>query len=284
MTNQECKLFRVEFGMFKLDGGAMFGSVPKNLWSKLIPVDEQNRIPLAARGLLIQQGSKLILVDVGMGEKWDSKSRDIFAIQNNSFDQIKLDPTKITDVILTHLHFDHAGGISVYDETDSTHTKIKPTYPNAKLFVQRRNLEVAKKPSVREKASYLKENWQVVDQMNVELLDGDTQIYPGIRTHEIFGHTDGQQWIEIESEGRKWLFTTDLIPTSRHLPVPFVMGYDLCAKTVLEEKQAFLEYALKEQAVLIFQHDPDLPAATIQINQKGHFAVKDIVDLPKWGQ
>jgi glyoxylase-like metal-dependent hydrolase (beta-lactamase superfamily II) len=270
-------IFRIEFGTFKLDGGAMFGSVPKTLWSRLIDVDELNRIPLAARGLLVKQNDKLILIDVGMGEKWDAKSREIFAIKNSSFKDLNFNPDSVTDILLTHLHFDHAGGISYYDGDN-----LIPTYKNAKVYLQESNYLVAKNPSLREKASYLKDNWSIIEQMPNQFLNGNLEVFDGIKVHQINGHTQGQQWIEIDADNKKWLFATDLVPTSRHLPVPYVMGYDLCAKTALEEKQKFLEYAISTNAIVVFQHDSDTPAATIKINDKGHYSVDQKIDLHAW--
>lgn len=262
--------------MFRLDGGAMFGSVPKNLWSKAIAVDSENCIPLAARSLLIEGDGKKILVDVGMGEKWSEKSRQIFAIQNRTFEDLQFNPDTVTDVILTHLHFDHAGGISRYTENGSD---IEPVFKNATIHIQRSNFINAKNPSLREKASYLKENWATLELQPTRFLQGNGEIFPGIFAHEVHGHTKGQQWIEIKSGKDVLVFTTDVIPTARHLPLPYTMGYDICTETVMVEKEAFLQHALTNDAVVVFQHDPDTPAARIHLNEKGHYAIREKVTL-----
>lgn len=266
----------ITWGMFRLDGGAMFGSVPKNLWSKIIPVDEENCIPLAARSLLIEGKGRKILVDVGMGEKWSEKSRQIFAIKNRTFEEIGFDPNSVTDVILTHLHFDHAGGISRYGADGKS---IEPVFKNATIHIQRSNVENAKSPSLRERASYLKENWSVLELQPTRFLDGDSEIFPGIFGHEVHGHTRGQQWIEVTIAGQSLFFTTDVIPTSRHLPLPYTMGYDICTEKVMVEKNDFLQKALEKDAVVVFQHDPDTPAARIRLNEKGHCEIVEKITL-----
>ena len=266
----------IEFGMFRLDGGAMFGSVPKNLWSKIIPVDEENCIPLASRSLLISLADsdgtpRKILIDAGLGEVWEEKSARIFGIKNTPRADLGFKDSDITDVLLTHLHFDHAGGISKRSLLDTT--TFERQYPNARIHVQKRNLERAKHPSLRERASYLPHIWGVIDEASDNLLSGNGAVFPGIKVHTIEGHTAAQQWIEIDTETQKFMFATDLIPTSRHLPVPYHMGYDLCAETVLTEKALFLQYAIDHDAVVVFQHDPDLPAARITKNEKGHYSI-----------
>lgn len=276
MQYGDISISTITWGMFRLDGGAMFGSVPKNIWSKLIPFDDENCIPLAVRSLLIESKGKKILVDVGMGEKWSDKNRTIFAIRNKTFEELSFNPDSVTDVILTHLHFDHAGGISRWGADGSS---IEPVFRNARIHIQKSNFENAKTPSLRERASYLKENWGILDSAEVNFLSGDAEIFSDIFGHEVNGHTRGQQWIEIKAGGETLMFGTDLIPTSRHLPLPYTMGYDICAETVLKEKDAFLKKALTDNAIVIFQHDPDTPAARIAINEKGHYSVLETISL-----
>jgi glyoxylase-like metal-dependent hydrolase (beta-lactamase superfamily II) len=264
----------VEFGTFRLDGGAMFGSVPKNIWGGIIAVDAENCIPLAARGLLIKTDDRTFLVDVGMGEKWNEKQRAIFAIQNTPVAELGLDLSLVTDVVLTHLHFDHAGGVSHYDGE-----QLVLTYPSALHYVQSTNYHIATQPNVREKASYLAENVAPLAQAKLSLLEGDAELVPGISVHCINGHTEGQQWIKVAKDNKIVAFPSDLIPTSRHLPVPYVMGYDLDARTSLQEKATFLEQAHKEGWIVVFQHDPDLKACTVAIDKRGHYCVGERVEI-----
>jgi glyoxylase-like metal-dependent hydrolase (beta-lactamase superfamily II) len=263
----------VDFGTFRLDGGSMFGSVPKNIWGKRVHADDENCIALATRSLLLKDGSRTILVDVGMGEKWNEKSRQIFAIKNTPVQDLPFERSEITDIVLTHLHFDHAGGISEYRDGDPS--KLTLTYPKATVHLQRSNFENGRKPGLKERASYLKENIEVLLQGNLNLVDGDVEVLPGLWVCRANGHTVGQQWIELRSEGQLLMYPTDLIPTSHHLPVPFHMGYDICAGTVLSEKERFLSRALEEEALVVFQHDPELVAATVAKDERGHYVVRE---------
>jgi len=265
-------------GWFRLDGGSMFGSVPKNLWNQKIPGDEQNRILLATRSLLIKDGARTFLVDVGCGDKWSEKEKSIYAVENFPVKDWGFNTQSVTDVILTHMHFDHGGGISKWK--DSERKEIEPCYPKATHYIQADNMIAAKSPNIREKASYLKENYAALEMVKVKVTKGSEQIYPGIWVHACYGHTSGQQWIEVQDgAGRSIMFTTDLIPTSHHLPLPYHMGYDLWAYKLLEEKQAFLKKAIDTNSILVFQHCPHVPAATITKNEKGHYAVKEKIEF-----
>lgn len=249
----------------------MFGSVPKNLWSKRIAADAENCIRLATRCLLVHdpKAQRRFLIDVGMGDKWADKQRQIFKIENRSASEVGIDPELITDVVLTHLHFDHAGGISRVNSRAS----LELVYPRARVYVQAENLENARNPSVKERASYLEENIAPLQDADLIVIDGDVEIYPGIRVHRVDGHTRGQQWVEICSENQRVFFPTDLVPTQHHLPIPFHMGYDACAQTVLREKEHFLQRAVQEKAIVVFEHDSDLEACTVMIDARGHYAV-----------
>lgn len=265
----------VNHGFFRLDGGAMFGSVPKNLWQKIFPSDSENCIRLATRSLLLKGEGRCILVDVGNGEKWNEKLRVIFGIENTPAAELPFKPEEITDVVLTHLHFDHAGGISRYDDQGT----LVPTFTNARIHLQRANYENALQPNLRERASYLAENVGVLREQETYFIEGDVEILPDIFVHRVDGHTVGQQTVEVRGGKHPIFFPTDLCPTSRHLPVPYNMGYDICTSTILNEKEEYLERAYQERAIVVFEHDPDLPAAMIGKNDKGHFCVDEAIEI-----
>lgn len=259
----------VIFGHFRLDGGCMFGSVPKNLWSRSIPGDTENCIHLVCRSLLIDSGDRRFLVDVGMGEKWSEKQRQIYGIQNTPKDQWGFDPASITDVILTHLHFDHAGGIT----SPTADGGIALSFPQATIHLQKANWEHAQNPTLKDRASYLPENVKPLAQAKLKLYEGTSEIVPGLLVHRVDGHTKGQQWIEVRDGKDKLFFATDLIPTAHHVPLAYHMGYDVCAETLLTEKQIFLERVRSESALLSFQHDADTAAAHVIMTDRGQYAV-----------
>jgi glyoxylase-like metal-dependent hydrolase (beta-lactamase superfamily II) len=273
------KIRIIHFGSFRLDGGSMFGSVPKALWSRLIPADSDNCIPLVCRSLLIEDEKRKILVDVGNGDKWSDKLRAIYAINTTCFKDLPFKRDEITDVILTHLHFDHAGGITRY--SDSGDKELELTYPNARIHLQRANWERANNPTAKDRASYLSENILPLKTKGADLLnliDGvigeDFEIFPGIKLHRVDGHTPGQQWIEVIGEKERIFFPTDLIPTSHHVQLAFHMGYDVCADTLLIEKQAFLERASESGVRICFQHDRDIALGSIVIKDGGRFGLE----------
>ena len=261
----------VIFGHFRLDGGCMFGSVPKNLWSKSIAGDPENCIHLACRSLLIDVGSKRFLVDVGMGEKWSDKQRQIYGIKNTAKESWGFDPKSVTDVILTHLHFDHAGGIT----SPTSDGSVALSFPDATIHLQKANWEQANNPTLKDRASYLPENVKPLASAKLTLYEGTSEIVPGIIVHRVDGHTRGQQWIEITDGTNKVFFATDLIPTAHHVPLAYHMGYDVCAETLLVEKQKFLERARTENALLCFQHDADTAAVRVILNERGQYSGKD---------
>lgn len=261
----------VNFGTFKLDGGAMFGSCPKNLWNKWIPGDEQNRITLAQRSLVIEIGNRVFLIDCGMGEKWGAKEREIFAINNvpiSQVDVINLHDV-VTDLILTHLHFDHAGGISRFTADGS----LERSFAKAQVYLQDANLANAQKPSRKERASYLKENVGAVDLYSKILLDGDVEITPEIRVHRVDGHTVGQQWIEVTDGVETVVFGSDVIPTRHHCHLGLHMGYDQCGSTILKEKEEFLKFAAAKDAWVVFQHDAEVASAKIVEDSKTGYRI-----------
>jgi glyoxylase-like metal-dependent hydrolase (beta-lactamase superfamily II) len=262
----------VMFASFRLDGGCMFGSVPKNLWSRSIPADDSNRIPLVCRSLLLKDDSRTVLLDVGIGDKWSDKLRDIYAIELEPQTSLGFAYEEVTDVVLTHLHFDHAGGISFLDSSGA----LRLRYPKANVHLQMANWEHARHPTPKDRASYMSENIDPLKEAKLQLCDGSVEILPDIIVHRVDGHTPGQQWIEIVAENERIFFPTDLIPTSHHVPLAYHMGYDVCADTLLREKLTFLERACQPDARVCFQHDRDVPWATIELTPKGQFVAKPL--------
>ena len=244
----------------------MFGSVPKNIWGKAIAADEENCIPLATRSLLITTKDRKILVDVGNGTKWSDKLIKIFAIKNIPLSDLPFTTAEITDIILTHLHFDHAGGISYKDNDE-----IKLTFPNAKIHIQKTNLDNALNPSLREAASYLKETVHPVRDGNTNQLTGPSTLFDGISVEIANGHTDGLQWLLIKDSQNTIAFPSDLIPTAHHVPIPYIMGYDICAATALAEKTAFLKRAHTENWIVIYEHDRDTACSRIGLDERGRY-------------
>ena len=263
----------IETGEFALDGGAMFGVVPKTLWSKKIKVDEKNRIDMRLRCLLLQGEGRNILIDCGMGDKWDAKMREIYRLDTSRYTIEKslaahgLKTGDITDVILTHLHFDHAGG------STQTNTKgvLEPTFPNAQYYVQKQNLDWANNPTEKDKASYLKEDWEPLLKEGVlQIVDGEKEILPGIQVRLFFGHTRAIQLPFLDDGTTKLFFCGDVIPTSVHLGVPWIMGYDNFPLITLEEKKKILKQAAKEKWILVFEHCPLMEAARVESTPKGY--------------
>jgi glyoxylase-like metal-dependent hydrolase (beta-lactamase superfamily II) len=264
------RLSVVNTGYFRLDGGAMFGIIPKNLWEKTNPPDDQNRIKLATRNLLLENGERKILVDTGMGNKWNEKAKAIYDIdqQNNlieiSLSKLNLKAEDITDVILTHLHFDHTGG-----STKIVNGKIVPTFPNAKYYVQKKNYEWAINPSDRDRGSYLKENFVPLYEESVLNLISEEKFDDEIDFIVVNGHTFAQQLLKISDSKNTILYCCDLFPTTSHIPLPYVMGYDLQPLITVEEKKTILPVAVEENWKLFFEHDPETVLATVINTDKG---------------
>ncbi len=261
-------------GFFGLDGGAMFGTVPKVLWEKTNPADDHNRISMQTRLLLLVSESRKILIDTGMGsdfvqkhgEKLGSKFAELYGVKGetqifNELQKYGVKASEITDVILTHLHFDHAGGATKHDGT-----ALVATFENAKYYVQKANLETAVNANVREKASYLAPNWQaLVNQNKLVLLDGDVKnVLPGISVQVVNGHTTGQQIVWVEDSQNTLVYCADLIPMSTHVRLPWVMGYDLRPLDLIEEKRQILNKLAKVHGYVYFEHDPYVDAATVE--------------------
>lgn len=269
------KLSMVVSGFFSLDGGAMFGIIPKVLWQKTNPPDEANRVRLATRHLLLESDSKKIIIDTGMGDKWDEKLKNIYAVvekfsMNSALNEKGLKAEDITDVILTHLHFDHTGGSTIQNNG-----KLEPAFPNAKYYVQKQNFDWAIKPSDRDKGSYIKENFQPLFEAGVlNFISCDQKFDDEIEFYVINGHTFGQQMVKISDGNNTFLFCSDLMPFVSHIPLPYIMGYDLQPLITLEEKKKYLKLALDENWKLFFGHDPDFAFATVKKFGEGYIVDK----------
>ncbi len=252
-------------GRFRLDGGAMFGVVPRVVWEKTDPADEKNRVDLALNVALIEAGGKRILVDTGMGDKWGEKERGIYALDRSthllaSLRAIGLGPEDIDVVINTHLHFDHAGG-----NTRNLDGRVVPTFPKARYVVQLGEWEDATRPHERNRASYLEENYvPLAAARQLDTVQGELELAPGVRVMPVGGHTAYHQMVVVESRGETLAIPTDIVPTASHLPLPFIMGYDLFPLGTLETKRRLLARALDEQWSLLFYHDPRVAVAKIR--------------------
>ncbi len=271
----------LETGEFALDGGAMFGVVPKNLWQKTNPADLENRITMALRVLLVRSKDRNILIDTGIGTKWDEKYQKIYRINhgNNTLEKslasAGIKPADITDVILTHLHFDHAGGCT-YKEGE----EIKPTFPNAIHYIQKEQWKWAHRPTEKDRASFLKENFEPLMSVKLELLSGEIELYPGISILISHGHTASMQLVKISNGKETLLYCADLIPTSAHIAIPYLMSYDNMPLVLMEEKRHILDQAVRENWILCFEHDPLIGAATVKKDpQTGRFGLKEKITV-----
>lgn len=271
------KLHIIETGYFKLDGGAMFGVVPKNLWSRTNPADSMNRIDLAARSLLIESGNRLILIDAGMGNKQEDRFFRHFGLYGNdsldeSIKKAGFARTDITDVFLTHLHFDHCGGAVRWNENK---TAYELSFPNARYWSNKQHWEWAVNPNEREKASFLSENLMPIQESGqlcfIETPKTSFASDCGLGFGVLFvnGHTEKQMIPHISYRGKTLIFMADLLPTAGHLPLPYIMGYDVRPLQTLEEKKRFLSRAADENFVLFMQHDANNPLITVQHTDKG---------------
>lgn len=272
------EIYPVTDGRFRLDGGAMFGVVPKALWQKCCPADELNRIPLSLTCLLIQAHGKNILVDTGLGDKEDAKFQSMFAVERTPtlqecLAQRRLSRDDIHLVINTHLHFDHAGGNTVTNGDGA----VMPAFPKATYCVQQGEYDDALHANERTRASYRRDNFTPVMQLNQwELLHGDTELLPGITTVVTAGHTRFHQSVKVESEGRVAFFLGDLIPTVSHIPLPYIMGYDLDPIQTLDSKRWVLDQAFKENWLLLFEHDPLIQAGHVRKDGEGKYFLQEV--------
>jgi methylmalonyl-CoA epimerase len=255
----------VSDGFFYLDGGAMFGVVPKTFWEKKAPPDERNRIRMAMRCVLIR-GPRTMLIDAGAGDKMSSKQADIYRFERDynlqhSLPDAGVSPEAIDIVLATHLHFDHAGGFTERAPDGS----VRPRFSRAQYVIRRGEFEDAMNPNERTKGSYFFDNYKpLADHRVLQLVDEDATIMPGVRVRRTGGHTMHHQMVLIESAGKTAVFVADLLPTAAHLPEVWIMGYDLFPLDTLNFKRAFLREAIEREYLIIFEHDPDIAAGYIR--------------------
>lgn len=265
MTFGELELDSLVEGTFRLDGGAMFGVVPKPLWERRAPADAGNRIALAMRPLLVR-GAQTLLIDAGVGDKVDDKMQEIYAIDraisiDHGLAALGLSRADIDIVLATHLHFDHAGGFTTRDRDG----RLVPAFPNARYVVRRGEYQDAVHPNVRNRASYLAENYQPLAEAGVlDLHDDDCTVMPGVRVERTGGHTAHHQIVRIESGRRTAVFAADLLPTAAHLDDPWIMGYDLYPMETLAFKTAFVREAIDGEYLIFFEHDPGVAAGYLR--------------------
>jgi len=255
----------VSDGGFRLDGGAMFGVVPKPLWEKKIPGDERNRIQLGMNCVLVRTAGKTVLIETGAGDKLDSKARSIYAIEDGPRLPDRLAahgviPDRVDVVVNTHLHFDHCGW-----NTRIVNGKAVPTFPNAQYFLQRGELEHAKGPNERDRASYMPDNFLPVEAAGqFVLLDGDREIVPGIELIRVPGHNADMQCVRLSGGGKSAFCFVDLVPTTAHVSFPWIMGYDLYPMQTLANKKKWIPEMAASGALVIFAHDFNVPAAYLR--------------------
>ena len=269
-------LYPINAGNFKLDGGAMFGVVPKSLWQKTNPSDSDNLIDLTARCMLIESGSRLILVDAGMGDKQSEKFFSYYKPWGDdslvkSINSVGFSIDEITDVFLTHLHFDHCGGSTVLNSNNIS----VPLFKNAKYWSNKNHWDWATNPNSREKASFLKENLSPIEESG-QLCFLDVKS-PGFNHYDelgfdvlfVDGHTEKQMIPKVSYNGKEVVFMADLLPTAGHIPLPYIMGYDVRPLTTLEEKRSFLNLAVKEEYCLFLEHDAQNEIIILKETEKG---------------
>ena len=261
----EFELHSLTDGFFRLDGGAMFGVVPKPLWSLRAPADDRNRIQLAMRPLLVRSASHTVLIDAGVGDKLSPKERDIYAIDrqpalHESLASIGVTPEAVNVVIASHLHFDHVGGM-----TQAADGGWRPAFPRARYVIRRQEWDDATHPHERNRASYVADAFVPLEAAGVvDFNEADGEVLPGISVHRTGGHTMHHQLIKITSGGRTAVFVADLMPTTAHVDEPWIMGYDLYPVDTLMYKKRFVREAIAGEYVIFFEHDPAIAAGIIR--------------------
>lgn len=289
----DLRIHALEAGLQRLDGGAMFGVVPKPLWEKRIPADERNRIPLGLRCLLVETAGELVLIETGLGNKENEKFRSIYGVENEpsagsdvpdrlheAIRHAGFTPDDVTIVIDTHLHFDHAGG-NTFRDADGD---VQLSFPRATYYVQRGEWEYAHTSNERTQASYLPDNFDPVHAAGrLRLLDGEEDVTPGVSVFLTPGHCPSHQSVLVSSRGETACFLGDVIPTMAHLPLPWIMGYDVEPLRTLESKRALLRRAVDERWLVVSTHDPAIPWGYVAEGAKGVVLHENAADLPGYG-
>lgn len=272
----DIKVHVLSDGSFALDGGAMFGVVPRVFWEKSDPPDEQNRVTLGLNCALIESGGKRILADTGLGDKWSEKERRIYRMDRSRtlparLADLGLGPGDIDIVVNSHLHFDHAGGNTRLDGDT-----LVPAFPRARYVVQLGEWEDANQPNERNHASYREENFvPLAESRQLDPIQGEVQLAPGVRVVPIGGHTAYHQMLVVEGGGTRLLIPTDVLPTASHLPLAYVTGYDLFPVGTLEAKRRLLEQAAEKGWLLLLYHDPRMPLARVR-REKGRYVLDEV--------
>jgi len=277
------EIYSIETGNFRLDGGAMFGVVPKVIWNKLYPADENNLCNWAMRCMLVVDGKRKILIDNGIGDKQDDKFLKHYHLNGDqslvkSLNKYGFSPDDITDVVLTHLHFDHCGGSIRYNDK----RELVPAFANATYHTSLQQWEWASNPNKREGASFLKDNiLPIKESGKLNLFDKEHELFPGFFIRLFNGHTDGQVIPHIKVNNRTFVFCADFFPSVAHLPIPYVMAYDTRPLLTMQERQTFFKEAMQEDYILFFEHDFYHECCTLRETEKGP-REKDIFTLDEF--
>ena len=273
-------LYSVETSEFGLDGGAMFGIIPKPVWEKKVSADELNRVNMVTRSLLLVSDEKKILIDTGNGTKWEEKYKKIYDINTDHYNIEKslgkygFSSEQITDVICTHMHFDHIGG-----NTKIKSGEVVPTFPNAKYWISQENWKLANHPSQKDAGSFIEHDWKVLaENQMIEIIDGREPFIEGIETFVTHGHTPGLLHPIVSDGSNKLFYGADIFPMAAHIPIPWVMAYDVQPVVTMEEKQKLLQKMGCEDWILFFEHDPHIQACTVHKGEK-HYKLNKRIQI-----